>query len=184
MSGRGGRYSLFAGMDMREAMLLALCALIIIAARMFFRFKLGIPGHNAVFVAFALVLGRVLVDRAFAATLVALIAGLAFMALGLSKGPLALAQLLVPGLLVDALALLGLARNYAGTALLGVIAGLGKGPAQVGGFLLVGMDIDTALATSALRLFPTAAFGAVGGIFALLVARRLIAAGLTPKDLQ
>ncbi|MCA0941605.1 hypothetical protein LCM08_19015 [Salipiger pacificus] len=180
MSGEQNK-SYIGGFGLREALFLALCTVLLVSTKIFFRLKLGIPGHSAFFLAFCLVLGRTLVPRGLAATFVGVLAGLAMMALGLGKaGPLIVLQTGIGGLMVDALALLGLTRQLWGAALLGVAAGLGRGPAQLAQNLLIGMDWDLALTTAGLKLLPAALFGALGGALALVVARRLERGGLAP----
>lgn len=166
---------------LREAMFLTLCTVLLVSTKIFFRLKLGIPGHSAIFLAFCLVLGRTLVPRGLSATFVGVLGGLAMMALGLGKtGPLVLFQTGMAGLMVDALAALGLTRQFWGAALLGLAAGLGRGPAQLAQNLLIGMDWNLALTTAGLKLIPAAMFGLLGGVLAFLVARRLERGGLSP----
>ena len=57
------------GFRLREAMFLTLCTVLLVSTKIFFRLKLGIPGHSAIFLAFCLVLGRTLVPRGLSATL-------------------------------------------------------------------------------------------------------------------
>lgn len=179
MTHNGRKY--IAGITLHEAMFLTLCAVLLVTTKVFFRLKLGIPGHNTVFLAFCLILGRTLVVRPLAASFVGLVAGLAMMALGLGKaGPLVLVQTIVPGLLIDALALIGLTRSIWGAVLLGLVTGLGRAPAQLLANLLVGMELDIALLSTGLKSLTAIAFGGIGGLAAFVVAKRLIRAGLAP----
>ncbi len=86
----------------REAMLIALFAVFLVAARAAMRWHLHVPGHSMIAVAFGLVLVRSCVDRRSAATLCGVLAGVACAALGMGKGgPLIVLKLALPGAVVD-----------------------------------------------------------------------------------
>lgn len=163
-------------LETREALLLAFFATFLVIVRAALRWHLHVPGHSMLGAGLLLVLARACVDRSTAATTVGTLAGLVCTALGMgSGGPLIVLKLALPGLAVDlAWRLLPrrLPRLLRG-ALLGVCAGathflpvlIAEGLAGVAASVVIGHALFAA--------GSKAAFGAVGGSAALVIAERL-----------
>lgn len=168
-----------ARIETREALLIALFATLLVAARAALRWHLHVPGHAMFASAFGLVLVRSCVDLRFAGTLCGLLAGAACAALGMGKGgPLIVLKLALPGAIVDLASLGGGAGGRANVSILGgACVGALAGASGFAPVLLIEWltDVDPSLiALHALVAASTkSAFGAAGGAAAAWVAREL-----------
>jgi hypothetical protein len=175
---RGPR-AVLRGIETREALLLAFFAVFVVLAKAALRWHLHVPGHSMFATACFLLLARACVARPWAASVTGLLAGLATAALGMGKGgPILVVKLLLPGLVVDAGARLPLRPRALHWAVLGALAGAtGFFPtAAVEG--LAGAPADLVLQHALVSGGAKAVFGAVGGVAAAAIARRLDDHGL------
>jgi len=163
-------------LETREALLLAFFATFIVLAKAALRWHLQVPGHVMFATALFLILARGCVPRPGAATAVGLLAGLVCAALGMGKGgPLIVAKLVLPGLLVDAG--FALPRGSLPETL------RGGDPRRSGGCLGLppgggsrapgGSAGGIVAQQAALSAGTKAAFGALGGWAAVAILRRL-----------
>lgn len=112
--------------SLNDALLLGSLALIFVAVKSVFRFKLGLTGHSLFFLMTTLLLARGLVPTRGSVFYCGLIAGLLAMVLGVGKGgPLVVLKFLLPAMAVE-LALLALpyAPWYRFQAMLVALAGV------------------------------------------------------------
>ncbi|MBY5990705.1 core component of ECF transporter [Ferrimonas balearica] len=122
---------------LNDALLLGALALLFIAIKSVFRFKLGLTGHSMFFLITTLLLAWGLVPRRGSVLYCGFLAGLLAMVLGVGKGgPLVLLKFLMPALAVElALWLLPLAPWFRGQAMVvgfaGVLAWVGKGALEL-----------------------------------------------------
>ena len=134
---------------------------------------LGAHFHLTAFLA-ALALGQV--RRVGAGTLFGLISGILALILGLGKGglfePL---RWILPFSLLDLLLLAGLRpeRGWPAAAVAGASAGLTRAASGLGVDWAVGLPMDWALTTFAIKAATHTAFGALGAALAVPVLRRL-----------
>jgi hypothetical protein len=165
-------------LETREAMLIALFALGLVAARAAMRWHVHVPGHAMIASTFALVLVRSCVDRRMAATLAGTLAGLVCAALGMGRGgPLIVLKLALPGAVVDA----ATARDPGGRARIPIGRGLWIGAlAGASGFVpavlvewLAGLDARLIVLHGLAAAGGKAFFGALGGAAGAWVAREL-----------
>jgi hypothetical protein len=162
--------------ETREALLLACFATLVVLARAALRLRLHVPGHMMFATALFLILARGLVRRPGAATATGLLAGLVCAALGMGRGgPLVVLRMALPGLVVDLGAGLG-ERTLPETLrwpLVGALAGASDFVPAAAVELLAGapgaLVVQHALVASGTK----AAFGALGGLAALAILRRL-----------
>lgn len=167
--------------NLREAIWLGFCATFIMITRAALMLKLNIPGHAMFFTMFFLILGRGCVQRLGAATLVGLIAGIMCTMLGMGKeGPLLIIKFVLPGIIVDAAALLysRLAFSIPACVIVGAIAAAFRYATSMGIDWLVEMDYDIMLKKALIGSTMNILFGAAGSALVPLVVRRLKAHGL------
>ena len=166
---------------LREAIWLGFCATFIMITRAGLMLHLKIPGHAMFFVMFFLILGRGCVQRNGAATLVGLIAGVMCTLLGMGKeGPLIIIKFVIPGIIVDAGALVypGLSSQYLACIVVGMIAAASRYVTTMGVDWLVGMEQDIILKKAVVGSIMNILFGALGSAMVPPVVRKLKANGL------
>jgi hypothetical protein len=176
--------------ETREALLLAFFAIFIVLARAALRWHLHVPGHSMFGTALFLLLARACVAQPWAASATGLLAGLATAALGMGQGgPILILRMLLPGLVVDAGARLR-ARGARGApfgALEGAVIGALAGSVTFFPTALVealaGTAGDLVVRHALVSAGAKAVFGALGGLAAAAIARRLDDHGLLARDL-
>lgn len=123
--------------SLNDALLLGSLALIFVAVKSVFRFKLGLTGHSMFFLMTTLLLARGLVPVRGSVFYCGLIAGLLAMVLGVGKGgPLVLLKFMMPAIAVElALTALPFAPWYRLQAMVvafaGVLAWTAKGAMEL-----------------------------------------------------
>lgn len=163
-----------------ELILLALCAALVVAARVVLHLPLHLPGHSGLFWMAILVVARGLVPKAGALTLVGLTSGLiaTFMGLG-SKGPVnTLLSYLSAGVAVDLVAIfLGGVDNILAAALAGIAGNVAK--LFVKALISIVLEIPAGFVTLGLLFFciTTVLSGAAGGVIGWFILRALRKAG-------
>jgi len=168
-------------LSLKDLLFICFCAVLLIAVRAAFRWRLGISGHAMFFTVFFLLLSRSCVSHRFTATLTGFFAGTAAIALGMGKGgPLTLLNFLFPALAIDLGAFLfpPLLGSYPLCALVGAFAGASKffSAAAIG--LLIGMDRTVLWQRAFIEAGAAMAFGCLGALCLPPVVKRLRAYGL------
>lgn len=172
---------------LRDTLLMGFCALFLLATKMVLRLNLGIPGHAMFFTIFFLILPRAVTGLRFAATATGLAAGLASVLLGMGKGgPLLLLKFLFPSLCVDLAFLFfpGLGGSLLFCSLVGFVAAATRIIGVAVTDWLVGMDPEIIMAHAFIKTLGGALFGALGGLAAAPIIRKLKARGLLPATRQ
>lgn len=146
--------------------------------RLFFRLGLRITGHSMLFTIFFILLAKHHVQKPWAGTATAFLAGILAVLLGLGKaGPLLLPQYILPGLVVDLLFFFPFFRSK--TLLAGIIVGglaaFGRFPGKALTDAIVGMDIDLAVIQAFIKSIAGVPFGIAGGVLEYFLIRRMSA---------
>lgn len=167
-----------AGLETRDALMIALFATFLVAARAAMRWHLHVPGHSMLATGFGLVLVRSCIDHRFAGTLCGVLAGAACAVLGMGKGgPIVVLKLALPGAVVDVLRLgrgaNGTAISVATGACIGALAGASGFAPVVLVEWLAGVEPDLIALHALVAAGTKGAFGAVGGAAAAWVAGEL-----------
>ncbi|NLC70266.1 MAG: hypothetical protein GX751_02775 [Desulfuromonadaceae bacterium] len=168
-------------LSLKDLLFICFCAVLLIAVRAAFRWRLGISGHAMFFTVFFLLLSRGCVKHRLTATLTGFLAGAAAIALGMGKGgPLTMLNFLFPALAIDLGAFIfpSLLNSYLLCALVGTLAGASKlFSAAVIGFV-VGMDHAILWQRALIEAAAAMAFGCLGALCLPPVVKRLRAYGL------
>ncbi len=167
----------------REIVLIALISALIIVSRAMLRLPLHIPGHSGVLWMALLIVGRGIVRRQTAGTLIGLITGIVAVALVPGKeGILTAVKYIVPGITVDLMTPLfrGQLDRPVPAALIAATAHVAK----LMSALIMGVALGIPSGFLALGLGFAAAthlgFGVLGGLLGALVLSRLERAGVVP----
>jgi hypothetical protein len=167
----------------REIVLIALVSALIIASRALLRLPLHIPGHSGVLWMAFLIVGRGLVRRPTAGTLIGLVTGVVAVALVPGKeGVLTAVKYIVPGITVDLItpmfggrldrpipAALVAATAHVAKLMSALIMGVALGIPS--GFLALGLGFAAATHLG---------FGVIGGLLGAFILARLERAGVIP----
>lgn len=160
---------------------MALVSVLIVAGKGLLRMPIGVPGHAGVLWIGALVVGKAVVRKPGAATVMGLVGG-ALVALiqpsdaGLFFGA---AKYVLPGLVLDALfPLLGRFDRLLPAIVAGGAAHAAKVAVDLARGLAAGLPTQVLFAGLSLELVAHVAFGALGGLLGALVLRALAKAGV------
>ncbi len=160
----------------REIVLLALLAALIVVTKMVLRMPIRVPGHSGVLWMAALVIGRGLVRRPWAGTVLGFVSGvLAVLFVGGAEGPLLWVKYLAPGVVLDGVDLLipgGLHDRFIAT-LAGGIANCAKLLSATVIALLMGLDAGFLVVGLGASALSHAFFGAIGGWLGSFLLKRL-----------
>jgi hypothetical protein len=173
---RPGAPFLWRTFALREAIWLGFCATFIVITRAALRLHLKVPGHAMFFTMFFLLMGRGCVRKAGAATLVGLVSGILSVLLGLGKGgPLILLKFVLPGLIVDAAALLAprFFASYALCLLVGMTASSSRLLSKLCVDWLIGMEEAVMFRHILITSVMNVIFGGLGSLPVPPLARRL-----------
>ncbi|MDZ4180887.1 MAG: cobalt ABC transporter permease [Coriobacteriia bacterium] len=168
---------------LRDQIIIALVAAMIVAAKFYFRVPLKIPGHSGIFWMALLVIGTGVVRRPGAGTLIGLISGiLATLIVPGRLGIFAGVKYFVPGVVVD---LLGLALGgRLDRTIVAVIVAAMANVAKLAASYMMGLAAGVPPGYLALGLGLAATthvlFGGLGGLVAAVVLRRLDRTGVMP----
>ena len=169
-------------LNLRELLVVGLCAAAFLSTRLVLRLPVHLPGHNAGIFTFFLIVAAGAVGRAPAGTLMAAVSGMLAMVAGIGSddGPAVVARYVLPGLALDALLVVGVdATGRVGVAAsVGAAAALLKLSVSLGWAALIGQPADWLAARMVVGGPIHAVSGAVGGLLAGLLVRRLRRAGL------
>ncbi|TDB36970.1 MAG: cobalt ABC transporter permease [Actinobacteria bacterium] len=160
----------------REIVLLALLAALIVVTKMVLRMPIRVPGHSGVLWMAALVIGRGLVKRPWAGTILGFVSGvLAVLFVGGAEGPLLWVKYLAPGMvldLIDVLVPIGFEDRFLGT-LAGAIANCAKLLSATVIALLMGLPAGFLVVGLGASAVSHAFFGGLGGWLGSYLLRRL-----------
>ncbi|MBY5978878.1 core component of ECF transporter [Ferrimonas balearica] len=173
--------------SLNDALLLGTLALLFVAVKSVFRFKLGLTGHSMFFLMTTLLLARGLVPVKGSVFYCGLIAGLLAMVLGAGKGgPLVLLKFMMPAVAVElALWLLPFAPWYRLQAMvvafIGVAAWTAKGVLELA---LAGATYEVMLVQAGWKLFGGCVFATLACLLVPTLLRHLAHHQLIPANRQ
>lgn len=164
---------------LKESLFLGFCAVFILLTRVALGFPVHIPGHLMFFAMLFLMVARGSVDYCFAATYIAVLAGVGGIVLGI-EGPLLLPGLLAPGLAVDigALVFPVMFQSYLLCSLIGALASSTAALTTCVIDLLLGMDRTIIIQHVVLHAAGSVLFGTAGSIFVPQIIKRLKSFGV------
>jgi len=164
------------GFALRELVLLALVAGLLVLSKGLFRISIHVPGHTGIFWMALLVIAKGIVRRNGAGTLVGLVSGmLAVMLVPGQEGIFTWVKYVAPGVALDVLGVLlpgGFSRPVQ-AAVLGALGNLAK--LAAGYLLAVALGLPSGFIALGLGIAAVshAAFGAAGGALGALMLQRL-----------
>jgi hypothetical protein len=167
--------------SLRDSLFIGFCAVFLVCARAALRLHLKIPGHSMVFTVFFLFIARGCVPFRWAGTLCGFLSGLMALTLGMGNGgPLILLKFVVPGLVVDGMALVfpRMFQSIPLCALTGVFAGATQGMIGFTVDYLMGMDTAVLMQHALIKSTGNILFGAAGGLAVPGVLQKLQAYGV------
>ena len=172
-SGRSGKRRLFTTQDL---VVLALFAALVALSKVVLRMPIHVPGHSGITWMAILLVGRGLVRRPWAGTVLGFVSGIIAVAVvGGREGLLLWLKYLAPGAMMDLAALLS--REHLGNPFVGAVAGAAANTAKLVTSLLVSLALGIPTGYLALGLGLSATthvvFGALGGWLGTLVLRLL-----------
>jgi hypothetical protein len=168
--------AVFWSFTLRDVLLVAILADLIVVAKAFLRIPLHVPGHTGIVVVALFVVAAGLIDRRGAATLVGLIAGLLAAAFGLGAVPFVTwFKYVAMGLTVDVGLLLipGLLGRRAALVVVGAFANLAKLSVAVVIGLLLELPLGFLFWGLGYAATTHVVFGALGGLLGFYVVREL-----------
>lgn len=160
----------------REIAALALIAALLVGAKVTLNLPLRIPGHSGIFWMAFLVIGRGLVRKRGAGTLLGLVSGLLAMAiLGGREGLLVWVKYLAPGMIMDLGAALSGERLDSGIIglLVGALGNVAKLTTSLIVSLLLGIPAGYLAVGLGISAITHVVFGAIGGWLGSFVVRSL-----------
>ncbi|MGI2258538.1 core component of ECF transporter [Shewanella sp. GXUN23E] len=161
--------------NLQDALFIGLCATLLVALKGMLRLKLGISGHTMLLMSFMYLTCYCVVGRLGSISICGMLAGLVAMALGVGKGgPMILLKFALPAVAMDLVLLLvvswPLRWRFAVMVLGAAVAWAGKVWLTN---MLAGMAAEVATLRFGISVAQGAAFGIVGALLALALARRL-----------
>ncbi|SFH10185.1 hypothetical protein SAMN05660649_03868 [Desulfotomaculum arcticum] len=149
---------------------------LISVSRFVFQMPIGVPGHTSVYWMGLLMLGKGLIPKFGAGTIMGIVSGLLAIVFGLGKeGPLLAFKCIVPGVLLDILAILFL--NKLESVWVGVIIGALISWSKLLASIALGVILDIPMVFLAMGFaYATllhVVFGAAGGVLAAVLIKRL-----------
>jgi len=175
------------GFALRELVLLALVAGLLVLSKGLFRTSIHVPGHTGIFWMALLVIAKGVVRRNGAGTLVGVVSGLlAVMLVPGQEGIFTWVKYAAPGITLDVLGLI-LPGGFAKPAQAAVMGAIGNLAKLAAGYLLaVALGLPSGFIALGLGIAAVshAAFGAAGGALGALLLQRLYRArpDLAPPD--
>lgn len=168
--------TVFWSFTLRDVLLVAILADLVVLAKAFLRIPLHVPGHTGVVVVALFVVAAGLIDRRGAATLVGLLAGLLAAVFGLGAVPLVTwVKYVAMGVTVDVGLLLvpGLLGRRAALMIVGAFANLAKLSAAVAIGLLLELPLGFLFWGLGYAATTHVVFGAIGGLLGFYLVREL-----------
>jgi LytS/YehU family sensor histidine kinase len=160
----------------QDLVVLALFAAMIALSKAIFRMPIHVPGHSGITWMAILIVGRGLVRRPWAGTVLGLVSGiLAVAVVGGREGLLLWVKYLAPGMAMDLAGLLS--REHLHHPFVGIVSGAVANVAKLTSSLIISLALGIPTGYLALGLGLSAtthvAFGALGGWLGTLVLRAL-----------
>ncbi len=149
---------------------------LISVSRFVFQMPIGVPGHTSVYWMGLLMLGKGLIPKFGAGTIMGIVSGILAVVFGLGKeGPLLAFKCIVPGVLLDILAILFF--NKLESIWVGVIIGALISWSKLLASIVLGIILDIPMVFLAMGFgYATllhVIFGAAGGVLAAVLIKRL-----------
>ncbi|MCG9968821.1 hypothetical protein L9W92_12310 [Pelotomaculum terephthalicicum JT] len=159
-----------------DAIRLTMFGTLISVSRFVFQLPIGMPGHTSVYWMGLLMLGKGLIPKFGAGTIMGIVSGVLAIVFGLGKeGPLLAFKCIVPGVLLDILAILFL--NKLESIWVGVIIGALLSWSKLLTSIALGVILDIPVVFLAVGFGYAALlhviFGAAGGVLAAMLIKRL-----------
>jgi len=167
--------------SLRDSLFIGFCSVFLVCARAALRLHLKIPGHSMVFTLFFLLVARGSVPFRLAGTMCGFLSGLLALTLGMGNGgPLLLIKYALPGLAVDAMALVfpRMFQSVFLCVLTGMLAGATKFALGFAIDYLMGMHLEVLIQHALIQSMGNILFGAAGGIAVPAVLKKLQAYGV------
>lgn len=163
-------------MSLADVLRLAMLGTLTSVARYLLQLPIGIPGHSSVYWMAILIVGKGLIPKNGSGTLMGIVSGLLAIVLGLGKeGPLLAFKCIVPGMLLDVLAILFVNKleSIIVSAIIGAMISFSKLLASIA----LGVILDIPMVFLAMGFgYATllhVIFGAIGGGIAAVLIKRL-----------
>ncbi|HOT23887.1 MAG TPA: hypothetical protein PLB30_06530 [Thermoleophilia bacterium] len=173
-------------LTLRDLLLVAIVADLVVLAKSFMRIPLHVPGHSGVVIVALFVVGAGLIGRRGAATLIGLVAGVLAVVFGLGQVPLITwIKYLAMGVTVDVFLMLipGALERRSALLVAGAFVNLGKLCSAVAVGLLLELPLGFLAWGLGYAATTHAAFGAVGGLLGFYLVRELRKVPLlAPRD--
>ncbi|MDD2465697.1 MAG: hypothetical protein PHI97_16995 [Desulfobulbus sp.] len=166
---------------LRDSLFIGFCAVFLVCSRAALRLHLKIPGHSMFFTIFFLFIARGSVPFRWAGTMCGFLSGLMSLTLGMGNGgPLLLVKFVLPGLIVDIMALIfpGMFQSIFLCAFTGVLVGATQFMVGLTINYLMGMDADVLLQHALIKSMGNIIFAAAGGAAVPAVLKKLQAYGV------
>lgn len=149
---------------------------LISVSRFLFQLPVGIPGHTSVYWMGLLILGKGLIPKFGAGAIMGIVSGILAVVFGLGKeGPLLVFKCIVPGVLLDILAILFLQKLE--SIWVGIIIGALISWSKLLASITLGVILDIPMVFLAMGFgYATllhVIFGAAGGVLATVLIKRL-----------
>jgi len=174
--------------SLRDSLFIGFCAVFLVCARAALRLHLKIPGHSMFFSLFFLLVARGSVPFRWAGTMCGCLSGLMALTLGIGNGgPLLLIKFILPGLIVDVMALLfpKMFQSMFLCGLTGILAGFSQFAIGFSIDYLIGMHPDVLVQHALIKSMGNILFGAAGGLAVPAVLKKLQAYGvIAPMSAQ
>lgn len=160
----------------RQLVVLALIAALLVGTKLVLNLPLRVPGHSGIFWMAYLIIGRGLVRKRGAGTILGLVSGLLAVAIvGGREGMLVWVKYLAPGMVMDLGA--ALSGERLDSPVIGLLVGALGNAAKLSASLIVSLLLGIPAGYLAIGLGLAAvshvAFGALGGWFGALIVRYL-----------
>jgi len=163
-------------LGMADVIRLTMFGTLISVSRFVFHFPIGLPGHTSVYWMGLLILGKGLIPKFGAGTIMGIVSGLLAVVFGLGKeGPLLAFKCIVPGALLDILAILFFKKLE--SIWVGVIIGALISWSKLLTSIVLGVILDIPMVFLVMGFaYATLlhiVFGAAGGVLAAILLKRL-----------
>ena len=163
-------------MNLTDVLRLSMFGTLTSVARFLLQFPIGIPGHTSVFWMAILIVGKGLIPKAGAGTIMGIVSGILAVAFGLGKeGPLLALKCIVPGVFLDILAVMFFNKleSMWVSGIIGALISFSKLLASV----VLGIILEIPMVFLAVGFGYASLlhviFGAVGGVIGAVLIKRL-----------
>ena len=163
-------------LGLADVIRLTMFGTLISVSRFLLQLPIGVPGHSSIYWMGLLVLGKGLIPKFGSGTIMGIVSGILAIVFGLGKeGPLLAFKCIVPGVLIDFLAILFLFKL--GSVWVGAIIGALISFSKLLASIALGVILDIPMVFLAMGFSYAAIlhliFGAIGGVIASILIKRL-----------